>query len=269
MKKLLRGIVEFRNTKLPDYRDTFARLALGQRPDSLFICCSDSRVAPNVFASTDPGDLFVVRNVGNLIPPCGEEGFSQADESEVAAIEFALGTLNVKDIIVCGHSECGAMQALIQGRESIQAPHLKSWLRHGNPALSRLQAESSEPAVKDSGVERRKALAPHNHLSQLNVIQQIENLLTYSIIRERHEKGELRLHGWWFDIARADVYSYEPEDGGFVILDEAESKRIMRRLERELKAQQKMAARRVSLGAIRGQGRPGERPSAEPSSPGA
>src|SRR3984885_10816693 len=121
MKKLVNGIVEFRKNLLPEYRQKFAKLAVEQKPDALFICCSDSRVAPNVFASTNPGDLFVIRNVGNIIPPCaGSDGHSVADESEAAAIEFAIKNLNVSDIIVCGHSECGAMQALIKGREKIK-----------------------------------------------------------------------------------------------------------------------------------------------------
>src|ERR1041384_7022651 len=117
MKKLIQGIIDFRRKLKPEMRATFARLALGQKPDALFIACSDSRVAPNVFASTNPGDLFVVRNVGNIIPPCGVMGNSVADESEAAAIEFAVTRLNVRDIIICGHSECGAMQALVGGRE--------------------------------------------------------------------------------------------------------------------------------------------------------
>src|ERR1700693_2569793 len=106
MIKLIKGIVTFRRHVRPGYRKQFAHLALGQSPDTLFIACSDSRVVPNSFASTDPGDLFVIRNVGNLIPPCDQDGYSQADESEWAAIEFAIFALNVSDIIVCGHSEC-------------------------------------------------------------------------------------------------------------------------------------------------------------------
>ena len=96
MRKLLRGIAEFRRTRRPDYAETFARLALGQKPDALLVACSDSRVVPNLFASTEPGDLFVVRNVGNLIPPCGADGRSTSDESEAAAVEFALRVLSVR-----------------------------------------------------------------------------------------------------------------------------------------------------------------------------
>src|SRR5260221_13880361 len=116
MKKLVKGIIDFRRKGLPGYREKFGHLALGQSPDTLFIACSDSRVVPNLFASANPGDLFVIRNVGNLIPPCGPRGRSLSDESEAAAIEFAIETLKITDIIVCGHSECGAMRALNNGR---------------------------------------------------------------------------------------------------------------------------------------------------------
>src|ERR1700745_1123412 len=100
MEKLIYGIVDFQKNLTEEKRQLFARLALGQKPDALFIACSDSRVVPNLFASTDPGDLFVIRNVGNLIPPCGGSGVSISDESEVAAIEFAIFNLKVNDVIV-------------------------------------------------------------------------------------------------------------------------------------------------------------------------
>src|ERR1044071_2187850 len=111
MKKLIQGIMEFRRTRRQSMRETFAKLALGQNPDCLFIACSDSRVAANVFASTDPGDLFVVRNLGNIMPPFPDGG------STVAALQFALERLEVCHIIVCGHSDCGAMHALSQNTQ--------------------------------------------------------------------------------------------------------------------------------------------------------
>lgn len=220
MKKLIKGIVEFRRNLLPEYRETFSRLALGQSPDALFIACSDSRVVPNLFASTDPGDLFVVRNVGNLVPPCDESGVSTGDESEAAAIEFALTTLNVTSIIVCGHSECGAMQAALGGRHKVEPPNLRSWLRLAEPAVTKLK---SIPVPESS-------LAPHNHLSQINVLEQMAHLRTYPTVVERLRTGELSLHGWWFDIATADVYAFDNHIGRFVIIDEDEAARILERL---------------------------------------
>jgi carbonic anhydrase len=220
MKKLVKGIVKFRRDTLPQYRETFAKLALGQSPDTLFIGCSDSRVAVNVFASTDPGDLFVVRNVGNMVPPCNEQGQSTADESEAAAIEFALNHLNVSTIIVCGHSECGAMQALTNGRQQVKMTNLRSWLRHGDVSLAKL----------DHSEFKKLEIARHNQLSQQNVLQQLEHLKTYPIVRERLEAGKLSLHGWWFELKNADVYAFEEPQGKFVLIDEAEAERIIARL---------------------------------------
>lgn len=222
MKKLVRGIIDFRRKVDPGYRERFAQLALGQSPDTLFIACSDSRVAPNVFASSDPGDMFVIRNVGNLVPACGgSHGLSTADESEAAAIEFAVQFLKVSDIIICGHSECGAMQALMTGRENLNAPNLKAWLRHGEEALKAM----------DQDDRLSQELAPHNRLSQLNVLQQIENLKSYPIIQERIANHTLRVHGWWFELARAAVQSFDPDLGRFVEINEAEAARILDSIE--------------------------------------
>lgn len=222
MRKLIRGIVDFRLNVRKGYREKWGRLANGQAPDSLFIACSDSRVVPNTFASTDPGDLFVVRNVGNLIPPCGERGLSSSDESEAAAIEFALLTLKVSDIIICGHSECGAMQALLAGREKLTSRNLQNWLRHGNLSLEKFKA----------GLILDSSLSHHNQLSQINVLAQLENVRTYPIVSERLDQGALRLHAWWFDIKKADVYSYEERKKRFVLIDEEEAENILSRLER-------------------------------------
>lgn len=222
MRKLIRGIVEFRKNVRPGYRETFARLALGQSPDTLFIACSDSRVVPNLFASADPGDLFVVRNVGNLIAPCGSDGLSVADESEPAAIEFAIERLNVSDIIVCGHTECGAMEAILRGTETVGPPHLRAWLRHGEPSLTSLPLYSSERTVE-----------PRNKLSELNVLQQLEHLKTYPNVASRLAKGTLRIHGWVFDIRQAEVLAYEPEFKKFVLIDEQEAKRLLSRLDKD------------------------------------
>lgn len=221
MKKLIQGIVDFRKNHLENYRDTFARLALGQSPDALFIACSDSRVVPNLFASTNPGDLFVLRNVGNLMPPCTHDGLSTGDESEAAAIEFAVLNLNVSSIVVCGHSECGAVQAAYKGRNNVVPPNLKSWLRLIDPALEKLKTIQQDA----------QDLKPHNLLSQLNVLTQLDHIRTYPSVQEKLKKGELALYGWWFDIARAEVYSYEEELEKFIVIDETEAARLLKKLE--------------------------------------
>jgi carbonic anhydrase len=220
MKKLIKGIVEFRTNVQKEYRESFGRLATGQSPDTLFIACSDSRVVPNTFASTNPGDLFVLRNVGNLVPASGKDGVSLGDDSEAAAIEYAVLNLNISYIIVCGHSECAAMRALMANRQSIQAPNLKSWLRHGDASMVKWKAG----LVLDSELE------PHNQLSQLNVLQQMENIKSYPVVKKRIEEGTLAIHGWWFDIALAEVYAYEADVNKFVVIDESEAEKLLRQI---------------------------------------
>jgi carbonic anhydrase len=186
----------------------------------LLVTCSDSRVAPNVFASTDPGDLFVVRNVGNLIPPSEGDGKSVGEPSGPAALEFALRYLPVSNIVVCGHSECGAMIATLNGLQDDSTPNLQDWLRSGQLALERLEREGAPDP----------ALTRHNQLSQVNALVQVEHIMTYPQVRARMEAGTLRVHAWWFDIANADVYAYEPEQGRFVLMDESEAEAIIARL---------------------------------------
>ena len=218
VKKLVEGILEFRSKIRPIQKETFAKLALGQKPDALFIGCSDSRVAVNVFASTNPGDLFVNRNVGNMVPPCCHQ--NECGDAVSAALEFAVLNLNVKNIIVCGHSECGAMHTLINGLEKVEPIGLKSWLQHGQSVIAELE---SQP-------EFAKDLSSHNRLSQLNVVKQIEHLMSYPIVKERVERGKLNIHGWWFAIAEAEVHSYHATENRFVVLDENEGARILDRI---------------------------------------
>ncbi len=208
MQKLVNGIIDFRKRVLPTCREKFTELAKGQRPDTMFITCSDSRVAPNWFASTDPGDLFVIRNVGNLIPASGDGGVTTGDGSELAAVEFAIENLGVSDIIICGHSDCGAMIAIADDQNLDRFPHLKSWLRNGEGGLKKL--------VQSGGLD--SSLSRVNQLSQLNVLQQIENLKTYPLIKNRLSEGKLKVHGWWFDIAKADVYQFDHGPRKFTLI---------------------------------------------------
>ncbi len=216
MKKLIQGIVEFRKSLTEESRLLFAKLALGQKPDTLFIACSDSRVVPNLFASTNPGDLFVLRNIGNLIPPFSD---ASQENSASAVLEFSLFSLDVSDIIICGHSECGAMIALAHSTPLPCCPHFDSWLKYGEESLRKLK----------NGFVLDTELSLHNQLSQINVLQQMEHIKSYSFVAERIEKKQLRVHGWWFDIAKADVYCYESELRQFVLIDENEARLILER----------------------------------------
>lgn len=219
MYKLIQGILEFRQKHLEHYQDRFGHLAQGQSPDALLIACSDSRVAPNAFASTNPGDVFVMRNVGNIVPTF-ESLLTHMGTSEAAAIEFSLHYLPVKDIIVCGHSDCGAMRALLAGADSIQDPHLKQWLKHCGCD------GTNQECIP--GIDRH--LTPENQLAQKNVLQQISHLKTYPLVQQRLNEGTLNLHAWYFDLAKGDIYSYEEEFQRFVLLDEEEALRILKRL---------------------------------------
>jgi carbonic anhydrase len=209
MRKLIEGIVEFREKKLPDYVARFRALAAGQSPDALFVTCSDSRVVPDLLASTNPGDLFIMRNVGNLMPPATVDGMSTGDVSEASAIEYSVLVLKVPTIVVCGHAGCGAMKAALKGSAVEGAPNIGRWLHHANPALVRLRQEGP----------LNPALPLHDQLSQLNVLVQIEHLMSYAIVRERVLAGTLQLAGWWFDVASGDMYSYERDSRSFQLIE--------------------------------------------------
>ncbi len=140
-------------------------------------------------------------------------------DAAAAAISFATRILGVSDVIVCGHSHCGAMRALLEGVPH-PAPELEAWLPHAGGALERFRR----------GERMRADLAPHDHLSQFNVLEQLDHLRTYPDVRDRVASRRLRLHGWWFDIASAEVLAYEEERGGFVVIDEAHAERILARL---------------------------------------
>ena len=220
MHKLISGIVEFREQKLPKYAERFRDLALAQSPDALMITCSDSRVVPDLLASTDPGDLFTMRNVGNLIPPATADGISVGDVSEASAIEYAVLVLKVANIVVCGHSECGAMKAVMARNPKPDTPNLEKWLHHASAAAFRLEHEGALDA----------ALQPHDQLSQLNVLVQLEHLMSYPIVRAQVAAGTLHLSGWWFDIATGNMYAYERASRSFEVIDRQVAERMIARL---------------------------------------
>lgn len=218
MRKLVSGIARFRRERRPGFKEQFAHLALEQTPDTLLVCCSDSRVAPNVFASTDPGDVFVVRNVGNIVPNAAA-GSTPAGAGTAAALEFALDRLGVTDIIVCGHSDCGAMKALAGGLAG--AGPLAAWLQAAGDTLQELERHP------ELAPERR----PHDRLAQAHALVQLEHLKTHPPVARALAAGKLRLHAWWFDLAGADVYAWEPPLGRYTLIDEDEAARILERLD--------------------------------------
>jgi len=205
--QLARGISAFQRNTAPLVRGELARLAReGQRPAQLFLTCADSRLVTSMITSSGPGDLFVVRNVGNLVPLPGEES---GDDSVAAAIEYAVDVLKVRSITVCGHSGCGAMQALMNAEPGGAVTPLKRWLRHGLPSLERM-------AAKDRPWARLAGRAPADAVEQLcltNVVQQLEHLRAYESVAQALREGALELHGMYFHVGEAQAYLLTDREG--------------------------------------------------------
>lgn len=203
MLKLINGLHHFQSEVFLSHKELFERLAQGQNPDALFITCSDSRINPNLITQTNPGDLFILRNAGNIIPPYGA-----ANGGEGATIEFAVVALGVKDIIVCGHSLCGAMKGLLAPKDLDQMPSVAAWLSH---------AEATRRIVKENypDLDEKELL---NVAIQENVLVQLENLRTHPAVAARLSRGQLNLHAWTYKIETGEVFSYQPAEGQFLPL---------------------------------------------------
>ncbi|WP_326947342.1 bifunctional SulP family inorganic anion transporter/carbonic anhydrase [Amycolatopsis sp. NBC_01307] len=202
---LCRGASEFQRRTAPLLRDTWTGLADGQEPHTLFITCGDARIVPNLITTSGPGDLFTVRNIGNLVPPAD----GGADSSVGAAIEYAVGVLGVAEIVVCGHSGCGAMKALL-GQAPAGLHQLGAWLRHGEPTLLRRGREA--PLLLGG----RRPAAEADQLALQNVVQQLETLRGYPVVAAALERGGLRLTGMYFDVGAAQVSLLDDAARGFV-----------------------------------------------------
>lgn len=206
MQKLVDGVHNFQTGVFGSQRELFEKLAAGQRPMALFITCSDSRIVPNLITQTEPGDIFIMRNAGNIIPPHG----AGAGGGEAATIEFAVSVLKVPDIIICGHTHCGAMKALIGPKEGLaEMPATSQWL--GN-------AEATRRIMKEKYVhlEGDKLLTA---TVEENVLVQLENLRTHPVVAAGMAKRSLNLHGWVYKLETGQVFAYDPGDNEFLPLD--------------------------------------------------
>jgi carbonic anhydrase len=192
MDKLIEGLQSFRQQELQVERALFNRLAKGQNPDVLFITCSDSRIDPNLITKTKPGDLFVIRNAGNIVPPS-----SAPISGEVATLEYAVKALKVKDIIVCGHSSCGAVTALLHPEKAAGLGAVKDWLKYSTSVFHFIdEVKTEDPA------ERLK------HAIRLNVLVQLGHIAEQGFIRDAVNAGDVRLHGWVYEIGEGQVEAY-------------------------------------------------------------
>ncbi len=208
MLKLITGLHHFQSRIFESHQELFERLAQGQNPDVLFITCSDSRINPNLITQTQPGDLFILRNAGNIIPP-----FGAANGGEGATIEFAVAALGVKDIIVCGHSLCGAVKGLLDLESIKNLPSVISWLSHAE-ATRRIVEEN----YKNAGLTEEQCL---NVAIQENVLVQLENLKTHPAVAVKLARGDINLHGWTYKIETGQVFSYDSNTGQFDEIKEA------------------------------------------------
>ncbi|QNE76512.1 transporter [Streptomyces finlayi] len=201
--RLLNGLSSFQRNTAPLVREELARLAAeGQRPSQLFITCADSRLVTSMITSSGPGDLFTVRNVGNLVPPPDTETTESGDDSVAAAIEYAVDVLRVGSITVCGHSGCGAMQALLSTEPHTPRTPLWRWLRHGLPSLERM-------ASRHHSWARISGRLPADAVEQLcltNVVQQLDHLRAHESVARRLADGTLELHGMYFHVGEAQAY---------------------------------------------------------------
>lgn len=206
MQKLVQGIHAFQTGFFRSHRELYEKLATGQNPDTLFITCSDSRVNPNLLTETKPGELFIMRNAGNIVPPYGA-----AKGGEGATIEFAIVGLGVRDIIVCGHTHCGAIKALLDPTPLTSMPMMAKWLGH---------AEATRWVAREKYTDLSSDMLV-NVTIQENVLVQLENLRTHPAVAGGLASGRLKLHGWVYKLETGQVFAFDPGQGQFTPITHA------------------------------------------------
>ena len=201
MPSFAAGVVKFQQEVYPQKRDLFEKLSKGQSPEALFITCSDSRIETAMITQTDPGELFIVRNAGNIVPP-----HTTNTGGTTASIEFATAALKVPHIVVCGHTECGAMKGAMNPAGLDALPHVREWLGFSKAAVDIVNALG----------EGKNEEAKLKMLLEQNVILQLQHLKTHPAVATRLAKGDLCLHGWVYDIKTGDVEAYDEDAKKFV-----------------------------------------------------
>jgi carbonic anhydrase len=204
MEKLIQGIHRFQSDVFAPKRDFFRKLADGQHPQALFITCSDSRMVPDLICQADPGELFVLRNAGNIVPPYNPGNPS----GEAATIEYAIRGLGIRNIIVCGHTRCGAMQAVGEPTSTVGMPRVRSWLEHAQSSLE----------IVNNCYQNLTGEARWKVLTQENVLVQIEHLRTHPAVAAALSSGELKLHAWVYKMETGEVFVYDPDTGQYTPL---------------------------------------------------
>ncbi|MFL5349989.1 MAG: carbonic anhydrase [Hyalangium sp.] len=203
MQKLIEGLHRFQSEVFSTQRELFTRLAKGQSPEVMFITCSDSRINPSLITQTRPGEMFSLRNAGNIVPP-----YSHGTQGEDATIEFALASLKVQHIVVCGHSCCGAMKGLLHPEALEDLPAMKVWLKH---------AEATQRIMRDN-YQHLHGDALLTATAEENVLVQLENLRTHPTVREHLERRAVTLYGWVYKLETGQMFNYDPVSGQFLRL---------------------------------------------------
>jgi len=207
MEHLVDGVLRFQREVYPNHDALFSQLALSQSPLAMFIGCADSRMVPEMLTDQGPGSLFTVRNAGNIVPPQSNE-----PGGVTASIEYAVAVLGIPDIVICGHSGCGAMTAVLRGAEQLEKlPAVARWLHYADAARD---AVSQEFGTDDRVSEEIKL----NALVRENVLTQLDNILTHTVVAAAVERKQLRLHGWVYDIGSGRVDTYDARVRRFVPL---------------------------------------------------
>ncbi len=202
MQDIIEGVLKFQRDVVPGRAELFQRLATTQRPGALFVTCSDARVIPELMTQREPGDLFVIRNAGNMVP-----SYAPGPGGESASVEYAVAVLAVTDIVICGHSDCGAMTAISTGKCLDGVPAVADWLHHADAA----KVVNAAGTYSSPG-EKLRALI------QENVISQLANIATHPSVALALRQGRLNLHGWVYDIETGGVETLDPATGQFVPL---------------------------------------------------
>lgn len=204
---LVAGLIKFRTQDYEEHKNLFCRLKRKQEPHTLFIGCSDSRVVPELITKSLPGELFVVRNVGNIIPIYQKEHEYVATSATCAAVEYAVQVLKVKNIIICGHSNCGGCHAIYLPEDELnKTPVIKKWLELAENVKTKVLNE----LLQDGDEEMREWLT-----EQVNIVEQIKHLLTYPFIIEKYNNHEINIIGMYYTIETGEVFIYNSEKGVF------------------------------------------------------
>jgi carbonic anhydrase len=202
--RITQGVMKFQNQVFPSQREMFERLRHRQNPLALFVTCADARVVPNLFTQTDPGEIFIERNPGNMVPP-----YVEFVGGVTAGVEYAMLALNIPVIIVCGHTDCGVMKALLHPESAKRMPGVQKWISHGLTACERMLRK-----YRDAPEEEQLT-----RLTEYNVLEQIENLKTHPSVDMRLRKGEVEIRGWVYDIGDGSIRQANQDSGEFVPLE--------------------------------------------------